>query len=277
LEQVDCKPVSSLDPLVSLIKALRGENGCPWDKKQTAQSLSVYLIEETYELVEAITIGDAAAIREELGDVLFHILFIAQLFQETGKFNIGDVIRENHDKMVRRHPHVFGEGYLRTAEEVKKQWREIKKKEKTFSPTSSVLDSIPASLPVLLRAYRISERAAGNGFDWGNLRDVVAKAEEEWREFRFELDKNVLDENNRGDVMMEFGDLLFTLVNVARFAKIHPETALSNAILKFKERFTYMERAITAGNRELLEVTQQEKDLLWEEAKKHTAPSILRG
>ncbi|MFH0731069.1 MAG: nucleoside triphosphate pyrophosphohydrolase [Pseudomonadota bacterium] len=260
-------PAASLEKLVSLIAALRGENGCPWDKKQTAKTMAVYLMEEAHELVEAIHKGDAASICEELGDVLFHILFVARLFQEQGAFDIKDVILNNHDKMVRRHPHVFGEKSLQTADEVKKQWREIKKSEKSSSGPGSVLDSVPGTLPGLMRAYRISERAAGHGFDWENMAGVLTKAEEEWDELKYELEKDALQEDNRKAVSLEFGDLLFTLVNVARFAKIHPETAISEAVLKFKTRFQFMERLIRDGHRELTDVSQEEKDILWEKAK----------
>jgi tetrapyrrole methylase family protein/MazG family protein len=268
LEKQEVTPsVVSLEKLVSLIAALRGENGCPWDKKQTAKTMAVYLMEETHELVEAIHKGDSEAICEELGDVLFHIIFVAHLFQEQGGFGIEDVISNNHEKMVRRHPHVFGETSLQTADEVKKQWREIKRSEKSSSGPISVLDSVPESLPGLMRAYRISERAAGQGFDWENMAGVLAKAEEEWDELKCELEKNALHEENRNAVSIEFGDLLFTLANVARFAKIHPETAITEAVLKFRTRFQLMERMIRAEHRELTEVTQEEKDLLWEKAK----------
>jgi tetrapyrrole methylase family protein/MazG family protein len=256
-----------MDDLISLVAALRGENGCPWDKKQTAKSMAVYLLEETHELVEAIHNGDADAICEELGDVLFHILFVARLFQEQGGFGIEDVVSGIHGKMVRRHPHVFGETSIQTADEVKKQWQEIKRSEKYSSDPGSVLDSVPGTLPGLMRAYRISERAAGQGFDWENMAGVLAKAEEEWDELKCELEKDALQEDNRKAVSLEFGDLLFTLVNVARFAKIHPETAINEAVIKFKSRFQFMERRIREGRREMTDVSQEEKDILWEQAK----------
>lgn len=257
----------AMDQLISLVATLRGENGCPWDRKQTAQSMAVYLLEETHELVEAIHKGDADAIREELGDVLFHVVFVARLFQEQGAFDIGDVVSQNHQKMVRRHPHVFGDTSLESADEVKKQWQEIKKREKLSSPPDSVLDSVPVGLPGLMRAYRISERAAGFGFDWENLSGVMAKVEEEWDELKCELEKEAFHEGNRKAVSLEFGDLLFALVNVARFARIHPETAITEAILKFKTRFEFMEQTIRGENRELADVSQEEKDILWEKAK----------
>jgi MazG family protein len=259
--------VPAMDELISLVAALRGENGCPWDRKQTAKSMAVYLLEETHELVEAINKGVPDAICEELGDVLFHILFIARLFQEQRAFDLEDVVTKNHDKLVRRHPHVFGETSLQTADEVKKQWQEIKKSEKSSSITDSVLDTVPLSLPGLMRAYRISERAASHGFDWEDMSGVIEKAEEEWDELKDELEKEALHPDNRKAVSLEFGDLLFTLVNVARFARIHPETAIAEAIIKFKTRFEFMEQTIRKGHRELTDVSQEEKDVLWERAK----------
>jgi tetrapyrrole methylase family protein / MazG family protein len=257
----------AIDKLISLVATLRGEDGCPWDRKQTAKSMAVYLLEETHELVEAIHKGDANAICEELGDVLFHVVFVARLFQEQGIFDIADVVSQNYQKMVRRHPHVFGDTSLQSADEVKKQWQEIKKSEKSASSLDSVLDSVPVGLPGLMRAYRISERAAGYGFDWQNLSGVLAKVEEEWDELKCELEREAFREGNRNAVSLEFGDLLFTLVNVARFARIHPETAMAEAILKFKTRFELMAQMIRGEHRELTDVSQEEKDILWEKVK----------
>ncbi|MDX9786582.1 MAG: nucleoside triphosphate pyrophosphohydrolase [Desulfobacterales bacterium] len=258
---------TGIDQLVSLVAALRGENGCPWDRKQTVQSMTVYLLEETYELVEAINAGDPGAICEELGDVLFLIVFVAHLFREQGSFDISDVVSHIHEKMVRRHPHVFGENTLETAEEVKKQWNEIKNNEKSNSSNMSVLDSVPIGLPALMRAYRISERAAANGFDWNSLTGVMEKVQEEWQELKNELAKEPFANQTGNAVSMEFGDLLFALVNVARFARIHPETALADAIMKFKKRFMHMEMAIRAEGKTLSNVPQPEKDALWDKAK----------
>lgn len=264
------EPPAGLDRLITLVEALRGENGCPWDKKQSARSMALYLLEETHELVEAIAAGDPQEICEELGDVLFHIVFVSRLFQEQGDFDVQDVISRNYRKMVRRHPHVFGDRSVRNAEDVKKQWAEIKKSEKKPLGTKSVLDSVPVGLPGLMRAYRLSERAASSGFDWDDMSGVMQKAEEEWAELKYELDKLEDREKNRSAVSEEFGDLLFTLVNVARFARIHPETAMSEAIAKFKKRFAHMEQVIRDSNRELSDVAQKEKDALWEAAKAST-------
>jgi MazG family protein len=239
-----------INALNKLIDTLRGENGCPWDKKQTPRSMSVYLVEEIYELLEAIESGNTDDICEELGDVLFHILFIAKLFQEMGSFNIDDAASVNKEKMIRRHPH---------------QWHRIKMNEKTHSGNKSILDSIPSGLPALRRAYRISERAARVGFDWNNISGVMQKVEEEWSELKTELNKS---DKNQESSAIEIGDVIFTLVNVARFARIHPENALADSIKKFENRFKYMEKVILKSGRKIESVSQGEMNELWEEAKR---------
>jgi len=244
-----------LEKLFKLIETLRGPNGCPWDRKQTPESISVYLVEEVHELVDAIATGDPTAVCEELGDVLFHIAFIARLFQELGQFNFEDVAKVVTDKMVRRHPHVFGHASLETAQEVRQQWRRIKKQEKQSNRAASILGGIPSSQPALMRAYRISERAAGQGFDWHDTNGVIAKAQEEWRELKSELNQPQNENADHDRVAMEFGDVLFTLVNVARFAG------------KFIRRFEHMEETIATSGRELEAVAHEELQVLWAEAK----------
>ncbi len=256
-----------LEKLFKLIETLRGQNGCPWDRKQTPESISVYLVEEVHELVDAIAAGNPMVVCEELGDVLFHVVFIARLFQELEQFNFDDVARGVTDKMVRRHPHVFGNASIETAEEVRRQWRRIKQQEKQSNSAASILDAIPSSQPALMRAYRISERAAGQGFDWHSIDGVIAKAQEEWRELKSELNQTQEESADHHRVAMEFGDVLFTLVNVARFAGIHPEMALTASIRKFIRRFEHMEKAIAASGRELEVVSHEELQVLWAEAK----------
>ena len=253
-----------INALNKLIDALRGENGCPWDKKQTPRSMSVYLVEEMYELLEAIESGNTDDICEELGDVLFHILFIAKLFQEMGSFNIEDAASVTKEKMVRRHPHVFGNNKVSSSDELRKQWHCIKMNEKTQSVTNSIFDSVPSGLPAMRRAYRISERAARVGFDWDNISDVMQKVEEEWSELKTELNKSSEDQ---ASLALEFGDVIFTLVNVARFARIYPENALTDSIKKFENRFKYMEKIILKSGRKMESVSQDEMNRLWEEAK----------
>lgn len=255
-----------MEKLLKLVETLRGPDGCPWDRKQTPKSISVYLVEEVHELVDAIAAGDPAVVCEELGDVLFHVVFIAHLFQGQGAFNFDDVAQTVREKMIRRHPHVFGHARAETTEQIRQQWRQIKKTEKPSSKDASLLARIPSSMPALMRAYRISERAAGQGFDWHDIDGVIAKAEEEWRELKAELDRPK-KRTDRGRVALEFGDVLFTLVNVARFAGIHPETALTDSIRKFIRRFEHMETAIAGSGRKFEAVPHEELQVLWMDAK----------
>ena len=264
----DSAVCEKLIALKSLIETLRGENGCPWDRKQTPKSMSVFLIEEMYELVDAIANGGADGVREELGDVLFHILFVATVFEERQEFDLADVLGGITEKMVRRHPHVFGEALVETAEDVKKQWHKIKSQEKEARREVSILDSIPKSMPALMRAYRISERAVRAGFDWSDMDGVLEKAEEEWDEFKRELKAAASRDENRRRKSLEFGDVLFTLVNVARFAGVHPETALAESTNKFEKRFKYMEKLVSEQNRTIESASRNELDRMWETAKK---------
>jgi tetrapyrrole methylase family protein/MazG family protein len=259
--------LSSLNELLAIINTLRGEHGCPWDKKQTPETMTVYLIEEMYELIDAIASKKPDHIVEELGDVLFLIFFILSCFEEKGIFNISDVARISAEKMTRRHPHVFGNKTADSVDEVKKRWHKIKMEEKSADPKKSTLDAVPSALPALIRAYRISERAARVGFDWKNISDVVKKAEEEWDEFKTELSANHSEKTPNANVSTEFGDTLFTLVNVARFAHIHPETALTNAINKFKDRFEHMEKSIDKQGLSMESLSHDQFDALWNTAK----------
>ena len=258
---------SALRALFDLITTLRGENGCPWDRKQTPASIAVYLIEETYELVEAIHTGDTDAVLEELGDVLFQILFLVTLYQKY--FDFSEVVQRNLAKMVRRHPHVFGGAEVKDEREIRQRWREIKQQEKANAAIGSVLDSVPAGMPGLMRAYRIAERAAGTGFDWDNLWGAIRQVEAEWEEFKGELK---MDEPAVGirkkRATMEFGDVLFTMVNVARMAGIHPETALVRSTRKFILRFQLMEAAAAANDKRVEDLARDEMEALWIEAKK---------
>jgi len=262
-----CK--SPFDELIQLIERLRGKDGCSWDRKQTPQSLAVYLIEETYELVEAIQSGTHEAVREEVGDVLFLLFFIASQYQELGHFDIHDTARLNAKKMINRHPHVFGNATADTPEEVRQNWTKIKAAEKKGRNDASLLESVPKKLPALMRAYRISERAAQTGFDWDDIAGVMKKAEEEWQELKIELAKDAAKLDRR-DVALEFGDVLFTLTNVARFAKIHPETALSAATQKFERRFNYMERISEGNGLKFENLSYSEMHSLWNQAKEHS-------
>lgn len=263
------REATSIETLIKLIETLRGKNGCPWDRKQTPRSMAIYLVEELYELVDAIESGRPEDVCEELGDVLFHIFFIARLFEETGHFKIDDVAAVTTDKMTRRHPHVFGIKSVDTEEEVKKQWHALKTKEKKPVKGDSLLDSLPSKLPALMRAYRISERVAKAGFDWNDIGGVFEKVEEEWAELGAAIRADEDGMKNR-NVSLEFGDLLFTLVNVARFARIHPETALKDAMAKFEKRFRYMERILWDTGKTMDALSERELDQIWETAKEKT-------
>ncbi|MBI9086659.1 MAG: nucleoside triphosphate pyrophosphohydrolase [Desulfobacterales bacterium] len=252
---------------MELIERLRAEDGCPWDRRQTPRSMVAYLIEEVYELVDAVLSGSPGEVCEELGDVLFQAFFIAWLYQEQGHFQIADAIGQVHEKMIRRHPHVFGDETAKDAEAVRRRWTEIKKTEKGRSAEPSTLDDIPSGLPALMRAHRVSERAAGAGFDWADLTGVMKKVEEEWAEFNAEVGSQGGGDSGRRRLALEFGDILFTLVNVARFARIHPETALAEAVVKFERRFRYMEAELTAGGATVASTSREELDRRWEEAK----------
>ncbi|MBW2043045.1 MAG: nucleoside triphosphate pyrophosphohydrolase [Deltaproteobacteria bacterium] len=256
-----------VERLTGLIRALRGEKGCPWDKSQTPQSMAGYLLEETYELLDAVNAGDPSSVCEELGDVLFHLLFIIDCYESRGQFDLDRVIQGITEKMTRRHPHVFGETSLETADAVKDQWQRIKAQEKKEA-RDSVLGNVPRRLPALLRALRVSERAAGAAFDWDDISGVMDKAEEEWVEFKAEMKAEAAGSGTPDRVALEFGDILFTLVNVARFARLNPEEALHAATTKFEKRFRTMERQITESGKEIRSVAQSEKDALWEKAKK---------
>ena len=270
MEKDPCKEVKEagggLERTQRLVACLLGENGCPWDRKQTPDTLAVYLVEEIFELVDAIDSGDPSAVCEEIGDVLFQLVFVARLFEQSGRFTMTDVIDRNAEKMIRRHPHVFSDATVTTPEGVRRRWREIKKAEKgSGRPGESIFDSVPVKLPALLRAYRLSERAAQSGFDWEDLEGVMEKVEEEWKEFTAAVD--AVPEDARA-AEMELGDLFFTLVNVARLARIHPERSLSKAARKFERRFREMETMAIESGRKIDEVPRPEMEALWEKAKR---------
>lgn len=252
--------------IIHLIETLRGDNGCPWDKKQTPDTMVRYLVEEAFELVDAIQSDNEADICEELGDVLFLVLFVAVQYQAAGRFDVGTLIRRNLNKMVRRHPHVFGQETAKTPKKIRQQWRDIKRDEKVNQAESTILGSVPKSLPALMRAHRISERAAATGFDWDDIQGVMNTAEEEWAELKQELDK-APDARGRRSLELEFGDVLFTLVNVARKAGFHPETALAAATRKFESRFNQMEKMARKAHASLEELSFEEQHRLWDRVK----------
>lgn len=248
--------------LAQVMDRLRGKDGCPWDKKQTFKSLKTFLIEEVYEILEAIDEGSPVGLKEELGDLLMHIFFLAQISKERGEFDINDVARSAVTKMIDRHPHVFGGTKASTPEEVEVNWSELKRREKGKSKTVSLLDDIPLQLPALLRAYRLTQRASSVGFDWKHPDELFEKIEEELRELR-----EVIRDADRKRIEAEFGDLLFTLANVGRFIQIDPEEALRKSISKFVTRFQYVERVLSKRKKGLKEASLREMDQIWDEAK----------
>ncbi len=261
------------DSLTALVKRLRSREGCPWDRRQTPESVAAYLVEEAYELVDAIAAGDDAEICEELGDVLFHVVFLAVLFEEKGAFDLQAVVERNLAKMIRRHPHVFADAAVESTEDVRRQWRRIKRqeqREKSGSAPASVLDTVSGGMPPLTRAYRISQRVAAEGFDWDDLQGVMAKVEEEWAELKTALREAGDDVASLETAAMEFGDVLFTMVNVARLAGFRPDSALAAAIGKFERRYRWMEAELAQRGRELCDQARRRMDELWEAAKQAT-------
>lgn len=253
---------NNLQLLVELMAKLRSADGCPWDRKQTARSLTPFLIEECYEVVDALDEGPPDKVKEELGDLLFQIIFHARIAEENGQFTIRDVISANIDKMTRRHPHVFGDSRLSTEKEVLANWEEIKKKEKGYEDRNSVLDGVPRHLPSLLRAHRLQERAARVGFDWRTLEEAMPKLDEEIAEFKDSMKNKDVD-----GIEEELGDIFFMLVNISRFLDIDPEEALRKTISKFIHRFRHIEQHATHTGRSLQDMTLDEMEKVWQESK----------
>ena len=249
--------------LRAIIAELRGPNGCPWDLKQTHESLKKYLIEETYEVIEAIQEQDYDHLIEELGDVLLQVLLHAQIGEDDGYFSIDDVIEGLSSKMVRRHPHVFGDITAETAEDVVRNWQEIKQEEKGTRHTS-LLDEVAMSLPNIIRAFELQKKAAKVGFDWPDVSGAWEKVKEEMGEFEEEISKDLSSESS----VKEFGDILFALVNVARFYDINPDEALFRTNQKFIHRFHYIEERVRASGNLFKDFKLDELDAFWNEAKK---------
>jgi MazG family protein len=261
------------DKLVDIMRVLREPGGCPWDREQTHASLRPFVLEETYEVLEAIDGGSAAELREELGDFLFEAVFLARLSEEAGDFDIGDAIDAICDKLIRRHPHVFdrseGEATMSSAQVLEK-WETIKAKERadageTRQKPKTTLSGVPRTLPSLLRAYEISARAAAVGFDWAGPGDVLDKIEEEVAEVRHEVESGATGNLSRAEE--EMGDLLFAMANLSRKLGIEPESALRRATEKFTARFDRVERTFAAGGRTLSETTLAEMEAEWQRAK----------
>jgi XTP/dITP diphosphohydrolase len=245
----------AFERLLTIMDELREK--CPWDKKQTFETLRSLTIEETYELVDAISKNDLEAIKGELGDLFLHLVFYSKLGEEQKKFNVTDVLNQICDKLIHRHPHIYGDVVVQNEEEVKANWEKLKLQE----GKKSVLEGVPNSLPALVKATRIQEKVKGIGFEWENREDVWKKVEEELAELKIEIDAN---SNN---IEEEFGDLLFSLVNFSRYIEVSPENALARTNNKFVNRFRLMEEMIQADSKDIREMNLQEMDLYWEKAK----------
>ncbi|MDO3642573.1 nucleoside triphosphate pyrophosphohydrolase [Mucilaginibacter sp. L3T2-6] len=255
-------PETAFTRLLTIMDDLR--LNCPWDKKQTLESLRHLTIEETYELSDAILSNDMPEIKKELGDIMLHLVFYARIASETNDFNIADVLNGVCDKLVNRHPHIYSDTEVQDENDVKRNWEKIKLKE----GNRSVLGGVPASLPALVKASRIQEKARGVGFDWEEKQQVWAKVEEEMREFKneFNAEDNSAIDHEKAEA--EFGDLLFSLINYARFININPEDALEKTNRKFIKRFQYLESKAAETGRSLQNMSLAEMDIFWEEAKK---------
>ncbi|MEX0997679.1 MAG: nucleoside triphosphate pyrophosphohydrolase [Flavobacteriaceae bacterium] len=249
--------LKSFDRLLTIMDELREQ--CPWDRKQTIQTLRHLTIEETYELGDAILENDLNEVKKELGDLLLHIVFYAKIGSEEKAFDIADVANSICDKLIERHPHIYGDVKVADEEEVKKNWENLKLKE----GKTSVLQGVPKSLPAMVKANRIQDKVAGVGFDWEHPEQVFEKLKEELGELQHEV-----NENNAEKIEAEFGDVLFSMINYARFLKVDPESALERTNKKFIKRFQFLEEKAKAINKPLKDMSLAEMDVFWEEAKK---------
>jgi MazG family protein len=269
-------PGEWFEKLVAVQAKLRAPDGCPWDREQTHESLRTYLIEEAYEVLEALESGNDAKFAEEMGDLLLQIVFHSQMAQERGSFTISDVIREIHDKMVRRHPHVFEETHAKNSAEVLRNWEQIKAEERLSKAEAtgnasgakgpkeaSLLDGVSRALPATLEGFQLTRKASRIGFDWENATGVFEKMGEETKELQ-----NAVDAREQAKVEEELGDLLFAAVNLARFLKVDPEIALKKANAKFSRRFRSMEKLAREGGREFKNLPREEMEALWDLAKR---------
>jgi tetrapyrrole methylase family protein/MazG family protein len=260
----------AFEELVAVMARLRAPKGCPWDREQSHSTLRTYLIEEAYEVLDALDSGDDAKFADELGDLLLQVLFHAQIAAEEKRFAIQDVIRAIHDKMIRRHPHVFGDTRAKTSAEVLRNWELLKKEERAGSAdpaeakkTDSIIDGVPRTLPALMEAFQLTRKAARVGFDWDSSEGIFAKLEEEASELRAALKSK----ESPANIESEMGDILFVAVNLARFLKIDPELALKKSSQKFSRRFREMERLAREQGAAFSDVPRPQMESLWEKSK----------
>ena len=258
----ECKPRYDIQDLLRIMELLRSPDGCPWDREQTFDSLRSNTIEETYELADAITDHNMEGIKEELGDLLLHVVFYSKLGEEEGAFDFGDVADALCDKLIYRHPHVYGDIHANTPDQVKENWEALKLRKK--NRRSGTLGGVPRSLPAMVKAYRMGEKAAGAGFDWEQKEDVWDQVREELGEVEAEMKSG-----SKTDLEGEFGDLLFALVNACRLYGVDPESALERTNKKFIQRFNYMEERAAAKGHTLHEMSLGAMEELWQEAKRN--------
>jgi MazG family protein len=269
---------SNLELFIATIARLRAPDGCPWDLEQTHESLSRYVIEEAYEVQEAIHSGEPAKLQEELGDLLLQVVLHAQVAKDAGEFDIEDVAKGINDKMIRRHPHVFGDKKLDNSKEVVGQWEEIKKKEKAETGNQSAIDGVPTAMPALLQALKISEKAVNQGFEWENEGQVWEKLESEIIELKEAISNPDMEKPEKRiaaqrEIDLEMGDVLFTLVNIGRWHGLNPEESLIMAMEKFKQRFRKMEEISAVP---LKSLTAKQLDDLWNSAKANLKQEIAK-
>jgi tetrapyrrole methylase family protein/MazG family protein len=257
--------------LLDIMRILRSEKGCPWDKEQTHESIKKYLIEETYEVIEAMETGDSMKFADELGDLLLQIIFHSQIASENKTFNIDDVIFMICNKMTKRHTHVFGKVIVDGSEEVLDNWDEIKREEKGLESHTQELRDVSSYLPALMHSYKVQQKAAKVGFDWDDVKDVMEKVREEIKEV-----EDVYNTEELGKIEEEIGDLLFAVVNLARFLKVDPEMALRKTVDKFINRFEYIEKSADSHNKRMEEMSLEEMDSLWNEAKRHSLQKKMK-
>ena len=249
--------IAPFDRLLNIMDELREK--CPWDQKQTMESLTHLTIEETYELVDSILDKDMSEVKGELGDLLLHIVFYSKIASETNDFDINDVINSICDKLIQRHPHVYGNEIVKNEEDVKRNWEKIKLK----NGKKTVLQGVPKSLPAMVKATRIQEKVKGVGFDWDNKEQVFEKVKEEFSELHLEIKRT----DNQEKIEKEFGDVLFSMINYARFIGVDPETALERTNKKFISRFNYLEQEVKNNKLDLMKMTLEEMDLIWDKSK----------
>ncbi len=249
--------------LLKIMSMLRAPNGCPWDREQDHKSLKRYLIEEAYEVLEAIDEESPSKLCDELGDLLLQVVFHAQIAKENGQFDVSDVVHGVSAKMVNRHRHVFGDEEAETSDDVMDIWEKVKKEEKGLKTQTQVLKEIPGNLPALMRSFKVQQKAAQVGFDWDNIQDAMLKVKEEFNEL-----EQACKSENEANIEEELGDLLFAVVNVSRFLKVQPELALTATTNKFIRRFEYVEQSAAGQGKQLTDMSLSEMDAFWDESKK---------